>query len=71
MENLIVGAGALLVVAGLVGLVFCIVSLRRSMASSNDEEQLRDRIQWLLPVKMASFGIAILGLTTILLGVLL
>ncbi len=71
MDSILVGSGTILVLGGLAGLVYCIVSLRRSISMSTDDSQLRERIRKVLPIKLASFCIAMVGLAIVLVSILI
>ena len=70
MEALIV-VGAALSLAGLAGLVWCIVAALKIRRSTEDEATLRARLQRIAIGNMAALGLSILGLMAVVIGVLL
>lgn len=70
MDSLI-WIGATLSLVGLVGIVYCIVAMARAKRASLDDETLRARIQKLIPVNLGSLFLSVIGLMTVVVGVLL
>ncbi len=63
--------GAALSVAGLCGVVWSIVAVSRARRSGLADAELRLQIGRMMPVNLASFFAAMLGLMMVMVGVLL
>ena len=61
METL-VWIGAAVSVAGLLGLVWCIVKVARARRAGLDDAQLREVVRGVLPVNMGALMFSVLGL---------
>ncbi len=70
MEYL-VWIGAAISVAGLLGLVWCIVAIARARRSNLPEEAMRARLRQAVTVNMAAFMTSVLGLIMVVVGVIL
>ncbi|MCC1491782.1 hypothetical protein [Cognatishimia sp. F0-27] len=68
MEWLIWG-GAAISLAGLTGLVWCIVKVWRARNAGHDDETLRAIVQSVVPINMASLFGSVIGLMMIVLGI--
>lgn len=69
--ELLVGLGAGLSVVGIVGIIVSIVKVRRAKASTTDDEELRAKIQAVLPLNLGAFLLSVLGLMCVVVGVIL
>ena len=54
--------GFLIGSAGLVGLIYCMIKAWRARKSSRSDDELRKVLNGLLPINLASLGIAAVGL---------
>jgi hypothetical protein len=63
--------GGVMVAAGMAGLTWCIWKGYRLARSGLPAAEMRARLQGLVPVNLASVGIAALGLAVLLVGFLL
>lgn len=63
--------GFLIGSAGLAGLIYCMIKAWRARKSSQSDEELRQVLNSLLPINLASLAIAVVGLGVALLAVLL
>ncbi|ROT98485.1 hypothetical protein [Histidinibacterium lentulum] len=70
MDWLIWG-GAALSLAGLAGIVASILKVQRARRAGLSDEDLRARIQSVLPLNLGAFFASILGLMAVVVGVLL
>lgn len=70
MQGLIL-AGTVVTVAGLAGILWCILEALRARRSGLDEAALRARLQRAVLVNFAALGVAAIGLMMIVLGVVL
>ena len=69
--TILVGVGIAFVVAGLAGLVWCIVTARRAQTNAVSDEEMRSLLNRLSAVNMASMGGATLGLAMVMAGLIL
>ena len=70
MENLI-WIGALITVVGLIGLIWCIVSVARARKSGLDDAAMKERLQKVVAVNMAALFLSAIGLMMVVVGILL
>lgn len=70
MDILII-AGAILSLIGLVGLIYCIVTALRARKQGLSDEEMRDRLRSLVAWNMGALFTSILGLMMIVAGILL
>jgi hypothetical protein len=69
--ELMVWIGAAISVAGLSGLVWCIVAIARARRAALREEEMQARLRRAVTVNMAAFMTSVLGLILIVVGVIL
>ncbi|MBU2993009.1 hypothetical protein Q4555_02595 [Octadecabacter sp. 1_MG-2023] len=69
--ELLVGIGALLSLVGIIGIIWSVVKVRRAKASSETDEELRAKIQAVLPLNLGAFLLSVLGLMCVVVGVIL
>ncbi|MFZ3583054.1 hypothetical protein ACOI1H_12885 [Loktanella sp. DJP18] len=67
----VIWGGALLSVVGLCGVLYAVVAVLRAKARGSDDAALRVRVAQMMPVNLASFLLAVLGLMMVVVGVLL
>ena len=67
--DILVWAGAVFAVLGLIGLVWCIVTVWRARAAKLPDEEMRAVMTRVLPRNLAALFISILGLMLVVLGV--
>ena len=70
MENLI-RIGAVVTVVGLIGLVWCIVTVARGRKQGRDEDAMKARLQKVVAVNMAALFLSAIGLMMVVVGILL
>ncbi|UWQ84963.1 hypothetical protein [Leisingera caerulea] len=71
MFDLIVWAGAALSVAGLLGLVWCIIKVARARRQNLDDDALRAVVQSALPYNLGALLLSVLGLMLVMVGIFL
>ena len=69
--DLLIWGGALLSLAGLVGLVWCIVFVARARRARLSEDELKAKLQRALPMNLGSLFVSVIGLVLIILGIFL
>jgi len=70
MELLIL-VGAVISVIGLVGIIYSILKGRSAKRDSTSDEELRAKIQSILPLNLGAFLVSVLGLMCVVIGVIL
>ncbi|CUH81401.1 hypothetical protein TRM7557_03406 [Tritonibacter multivorans] len=70
MEYLIWAGGAL-TLAGMVGLVFCVLRVVRAKRQNLDDEALRAVLQGVLPMNLGALALSVLGLMLVMVGLVL
>ena len=71
MFEILVWIGAVLSIAGLCGLVWCIVRVLRARKQKLDDEALRAVVQSVLPYNLGALLLSMLGLMLVIFGVIL
>lgn len=69
--EILIWIGAAISVAGLVGLVWCIVQVARAKREKLSDEDMRARIQKVVPINMAALFLSVIGLMLVVIGILL
>lgn len=67
----LVWVGAVMTLAGLAGILWCIVTVRRAKAQGLDEAALRAVLQKVVAVNLGAFGLSALGLGAVVAGLIL
>ncbi|MFZ1663301.1 MAG: hypothetical protein WAT77_15215 [Paracoccaceae bacterium] len=70
MEAL-VWIGAAITVAGLAGLIWCIVSVAKAKRSGLADDMLRQRLQKVVALNLGALGLSTIGLMMVVLGIFL
>lgn len=70
MQILIV-IGAVVALAGIVGLIWCVLMALKARKTSSNDEELRARLQRVVIVNMGALGLSALGLMLVVSGILL
>lgn len=70
MDSLIWG-GALLSLAGIIGLLGCIVYVMRLRKAGLDDDMMRQRMQKAVLMNFAALGVSTLGLMLVVVGIFL
>ena len=71
MFEILVWAGAALSVAGLLGLVWCIVHVVRKQKKNLSDEELRAVVQKVLPFNLGALFLSVIGLLLVMVGIFL
>lgn len=69
--EILVWIGAALVLAGLAGLVLSIFRVRAARRTASGDEDLRARLQGILPLNLGAFFLSALGLAMVAVGLIL
>ena len=69
MFDIIVWGGAALSLAGLLGLVWCILRVMKARKSGLSDGELRVMVQGVLPWNLASLFLSVIGLMLVILGI--
>ena len=69
--TLLIGAGTVVSVIGLMGLLLCIGRVAQAKKNAENEEALRHAIRTVLPLNLGSLFLSALGLMTIVVGIML
>ena len=70
MDYIVLG-GAALCVIGLLGIIWCIISVLRDRKADLTDDQLKDRLQQAVAWNMGAFMVSALGLMMVVVGVIL
>jgi hypothetical protein len=70
MEALIWG-GAAISMVGLMGLIWCVVTVWRARKAGQTDEELRGTMRRVVPVNAGALLLSILGLMVVVLGIML
>ncbi|MCD9147562.1 hypothetical protein [Pseudophaeobacter flagellatus] len=71
MFDIIVWVGATLSVAGLIGLIGCILYVIKARRKTKDDDALRAVVQRVLPYNLGALFLSVLGLMLVMLGIFL
>lgn len=63
--------GAAISVAGLLGLVWCILKVVKARKSGLSDEELRDVVKQVVPLNMGALFLSTIGLMMVILGIFL
>ncbi|WP_424973172.1 hypothetical protein [Dinoroseobacter sp. S76] len=69
--DMLVPAGAVITVLGLLGLIYCIVEVARAKRAELGEDALRARLQKAVALNLGALGVSALGLMIVVVGVFL
>ncbi|GIT90665.1 hypothetical protein JANAI62_11200 [Jannaschia pagri] len=69
--TILVGAGVLLTLTGLGGLVYCIVVAAGAKRAGLTGEAMEARLRKLVPLNLAALGVSTIGLMAVVLGLFL
>lgn len=68
---MMIATGAVVTLAGVAGLVWCIVLVLRARRAGLAEAEMRARLQQLVALNLAALGVSALGLMLVVVGILL
>ena len=69
--EIIIWAGAILSLLGLLGLVWCIVAVARAKRANLEDEELRAVLRSVMPRNLAALFLSVIGLMLVILGIFL
>jgi hypothetical protein len=69
--EIVVLIGALLSLIGLIGIVYSIVMVTKAKRANLPDAELRARISKVLPVNLGALFVSVIGLMTVVVGVML
>jgi hypothetical protein len=69
MFEIITWGGAALSVAGLVGLVWCILRVMKARKAGLSDDELRAVVQGVLPWNLGALFLSVMGLMLVILGI--
>ena len=67
----LIWAGAALSLAGIAGLIWCIIAALAARRAGLDEAAMRLRLQRIVVMNMAALGVSALGLMLVVVGIVL
>lgn len=67
----IIWGGAALAFAGVLALVWCIVTVARARRAGLDDAAMRDRMRRVLTINMAALAVSMMGLMLVVVGIFL
>ena len=71
MMLILIWGGALLSVFGLIGLLFSMYKVAKAKKNSNSDQELRESIKAAMPLNLASLFVSVLGLMSVIIGILM
>lgn len=71
LADLLIWGGTLVSLAGLVGLVLCIIYVARARKAQLAEQDMRALLQKALPLNMGALFLSVIGLMLVILGIFL
>ena len=69
--EILIWIGAAISIAGLLGLVWCIVQVARAKRNKLSDQDMREQIQKVVPINMAALFLSVIGLMLVVIGILL
>lgn len=67
----VIWGGAALTIAGLLALIWCIVTVAKARRAGLDDAQLRTRMRGVLAVNMGALAASMIGLMLVVIGIVL
>lgn len=71
MFEMMIWGGAILSLAGLAGLVVCILRVARARRAGLSDEALRAAIQSVVPLNLGALFVSVIGLMMVVVGIML
>ena len=68
---ILIWGGALLSLFGLIGLLFSMYKVAKAKKHNTSDQELRDSIKAAMPLNLASLFVSVLGLMSVIIGVLM
>jgi len=69
--DLLITIGAVISVIGLVGIILSILRVRAAKRDAANDDELKAKIQAVLPLNLGSFLVSVIGLMCVVVGVIL
>lgn len=69
--DIIIWTGAAISVLGLVGLIWCIISVSRAKRAKLDDEAMRAVLKSALPLNLGALFLSVIGLMMVIIGIFL
>jgi hypothetical protein len=69
--DILIWVGTLISLAGLIGLVWCILWVVRARRAATDDDALRDIVRRAVPLNMGALFLSVIGLMLVMLGLFL
>ncbi|MEM9306354.1 MAG: hypothetical protein AAGA74_03600 [Pseudomonadota bacterium] len=69
--DILIWTGTAISLAGLVGLMWCIVFVARARRANLSEEALRERLKRAIPLNLGALFMSVIGLMLVVLGIFL
>lgn len=69
--EILIWAGAALSIAGLIGLMWCIIRVWKARKAGLDNDAMRAVLQSVVPINAAALFLSVIGLMMVVIGVLL
>lgn len=69
--DILIWGGASLSLAGLVGLVWCIIFVAKARRAKLTDDALKDQLRKALPINLGSLFLSVIGLMLVILGIFL
>jgi hypothetical protein len=66
--GVLIWIGSAMTLAGVAGIVWCIVAVQRARRAGLDDDALRARMQKVVAVNLGALGLSVLGLMAVILG---
>ncbi|MGC3937542.1 hypothetical protein ACOTTU_07010 [Roseobacter sp. EG26] len=69
--DLLIWGGALLTLAGFLGLIWCVIYIARARKAQLEDEEMRAKLKKALPMNLAALFLSVIGLMLVILGIFL
>lgn len=69
--DILIWSGALISLAGLCGLIWCVVFVARARRARLPDEELREKLRKAIPLNLGALFLSVIGLMLVILGIFL
>ena len=69
--DILIWGGASLSLAGLIGLVWCIIFVAKARRANLTDDALKEKLQKALPINLGALFLSVIGLMLVILGIFL
>ena len=69
--DILIWGGASLSLAGLIGLVWCIIFVAKARRANLTDDALKEKLQKALPISLGALFLSVIGLMLVILGIFL